>query len=205
MRTLAPRSASTKAIASPISPAPTTTTSPSEVFTLHAGIDGTFTALRRHPRDDLIRFGDVASLAVDAVREVDLQAPLELPVDRFEHRLVDGRRAEVSARISVLDGAAVATDVRVRNDQMARLILFVHRAAVVHVGQLIEGQHVIDLRARRLLGSPSRLLHPRGAGFARQLIDEAESGAAGDRGEAGVDQSRQQPVMESLVEVPRGA
>src|SRR5271155_5821178 len=41
--------------------------------TLHPGVDGAFAALRRDPRDDLIRVHDIAGLTVDAVAEIDLQ------------------------------------------------------------------------------------------------------------------------------------
>jgi hypothetical protein len=39
---------------------------------LHTRVDGAFSALRRHPSNDLVRIDDVARLAVHAVGEVDL-------------------------------------------------------------------------------------------------------------------------------------
>src|SRR5579863_8800530 len=122
-RTAAPRSASSKAIARPITPAPTTTTSPVRL-TLHADVDRAFAALRRHPRNDLIGVRDVARLTVNAIRKVDLQPALEFAVRRLEHRLVHRCRTKVAARVAVLDRAAVAADVGVGDDQMTRLILF---------------------------------------------------------------------------------
>src|SRR5262245_29292528 len=76
--------------------------------------------LGRGPGDDLIRIGDIACLAVHAVREVDLQAlPAALRVgNHFIHR----RGTEEPTRVAVLGGAAGPADLRVGNQQMGRLV-----------------------------------------------------------------------------------
>src|SRR5689334_21707499 len=91
---------------------------------LHALVIRPATALGGHPVDDLIRIGDVAGLAVYAVREVDLQPP---PAFLFHH-FVDGRRAKILARAAVFENAAVDANVGIENMQVARLIFFVARS-----------------------------------------------------------------------------
>src|SRR5262245_35230816 len=84
-------------------------------------------AFGRDPCDDLIRIGDVAGLAVHAVRGIDLQ--LERTGLRLVgHHLVDVRRAEVLARISELLAALRGAHARVRDLEMHGLILVVLRA-----------------------------------------------------------------------------
>src|SRR5439155_5055427 len=81
-------------------------------------------AFRRDPGDDLVRVHDVARLAMNAVRRVDLQ----LLAGALAHdHLVDVRRAEALARVAVLLGADRVADVGV-HEQVHRLILVVTRA-----------------------------------------------------------------------------
>src|SRR5215208_2751934 len=63
----------------------------------HSFVAGPAAPLGRHPIDDLIGIHDVAGLAVDAVRCVDLELLRAVAgVDHF----VDVRRAEANARIA---------------------------------------------------------------------------------------------------------
>ena len=140
-----------------------------------------------------------------AVGEVDLQPPFEAGVAPFEDRFVDGRRAEMAARVAVLARAAIAANVGICDDQVTRLVLFVHRAAFVDVGELIEGQHVIDGGTRRRGRLEPHLGHPLVARFPAQLVDEAESRAARERRETRVDEPGEHAVPEALMEVPRRA
>src|SRR5579884_1048029 len=127
---------------------------------LHASVNGPLAALRRDPRNNLIRICNIARLAVDAVGKVDGQITVNLTVRLFKDRFVNFRGAKVRARITVFDGTFVAADVRVGNMQMARLIFFVDRAAVIHVGELVERDDVVDGGARRFFGPVAALLHP---------------------------------------------
>src|SRR5438034_1263602 len=83
---------------------------------LHSVILWPPSTLGRHPRDYLIRIHDVARLAMDAVRRVDLQ----LFRGRLGHHLVDVRRAEPLAGIAVLLGADRVTHLGV-DEQVHRL------------------------------------------------------------------------------------
>ena len=58
----------------------------------------TVSALGRHPRDHLVGIHDVARLAVDAVRRVDLQAHR---LAGLADDLVDVRRAEADAGVTM--------------------------------------------------------------------------------------------------------
>jgi len=69
----------------------------------------------------LIRVDNIARFAVYAVGEVDLQSSVNPVASFFEQRFVHRGRTEVLARISVFDRTAVATDVRIRYQQMAGL------------------------------------------------------------------------------------
>src|SRR5512142_1399052 len=66
---------------------------------LHTLVVRAAAPLGRYPVDDLVRINDVARLAVDAVRGVDLELPR--PVAGIDH-LVHVRRAEPDARVAVL-------------------------------------------------------------------------------------------------------
>src|SRR5258706_2647451 len=99
--------------------------------------------LRGDPGDDLVRVGDVARLAVDAVAGVDLQPP-SAPLLR--HHLVHRRRAEPLARVAVLRGTARLADRRIGHVQVDRLVLVVLRPRVEHVGQLVDHERVVVAR-----------------------------------------------------------
>src|SRR5438874_4585170 len=121
------------------------------------------TALRRHPRDHLIRIHDVARLAVEAVCEIqERHAPASI-VGRF--RLVDVCRTEVEARVSIFLSAPRHAHFGIENQEMRRLILLVNDAAVVDVGHFVERVGVIEfhfLRRMRMLAREVALnaLHP---------------------------------------------
>ena|SRR5437016_3613739 len=85
----------------------------------------TATALRRDPIDDFVRIHDVASLAMDAVGKIDLQAPPSVSV--FDH-LINGGGTEELAWVAVLIRAAWMTDIRLQDVEMAGLIFIVVRA-----------------------------------------------------------------------------
>ena len=68
------------------------------------------------------------------------------------HHLVHVGRTEILARIAEFLYAARVADVGVVNDQMRRLVLFVLRAGVVEVGQLVEGQLAIAFGRAEQMG-----------------------------------------------------
>ena len=114
---------------------------------LHTVVIRAAATLRGYPSDDLVGVGDVAGLAVDAVREVDLQA-LRLRRFRLNHlpnHLIDCGWAEVLAWVPELCSAAGVADIEVGNDQMSRLIVFVTSAGMVDVGKPVEGQLAVAL------------------------------------------------------------
>ena len=111
---------------------------------LHLRVVGPLAALGRRPRDHLIGICDVAGLAVHAVLVVDEELPLPGVLRVVDH-LVDGRRAERLARIAVLLGADVATQIGVGHDQVRRLIRLVRRAAEADQVLLREGELAVEL------------------------------------------------------------
>src|ERR1051326_4391660 len=78
----------------------------------HAVIVRTATAFGWDPGDDFVGIHDVAGLAMDAVRRVQMNLLAIGNVGRFHH-LVNIRRAEVLAWIAVLGNAPRVADVRV--------------------------------------------------------------------------------------------
>ena len=120
---------------------------PSGSTTLHPLVAGPHATLRGHPVDNLIGIGDIASLAVDAVRGVDLETPRAF----FFHHFVHGGRAKILAGIAVLHRAALVADVGVGNEQVAGLILFILCARVVNVRELVEGQLAVGCECATLL------------------------------------------------------
>ena len=86
-------------------------------------------AFRWNPIDDLVGIGYVASLAMNAIRGIDFQFRRTL----FRHHFVDCRRAKILARIAVLANAAIAANVRLKHDQVARLIFLMTRPGVIDV------------------------------------------------------------------------
>src|SRR5262245_27225935 len=105
--------------------------SPADLAISELVVVGAAATLGRDPGDDPVGVGDVAGLAVDAVRGIEVEADLAVSVRGKD--LVHVRRAEVLAGIAVLLPAAVDADGEVRDQEMARLILLVLRPRVVHV------------------------------------------------------------------------
>ena len=100
-----------------------------ELSGLHAFVIRPAPALRRHPINDLVRVGDIARLAVHAVRKIDLQPPPAFLL----HHLVNSRRTKILARATVFENAAIDADVCIQNMQMAWLIFLVPRAGMIDV------------------------------------------------------------------------
>src|ERR1035437_10699423 len=110
----------------------------------HAFVIRTAAALGRHPGDDLVGVHDVAGLAVYAVRSVQMDLQSAGRVRGFDH-IVNVGRAKVLAGVAVLFDAALITDVGVVDHQVSRLVFFMLRAGVIHVGQLVEGELAVTL------------------------------------------------------------
>ena len=125
---------------------------------------------------------------MNAVCGVDFQLRRALLL----HNFIDGRGTKILAGISVLDEALRRANVRVRNDKVTGLIVFVTRAAVVHVRQPVEGELAVPVEALRsgpavdfVIGLVARV---RAHG-----IDQAAS--AGDELQARVKQSAEQAAL----------
>src|SRR5690606_23867575 len=116
-------------------------------------------------------------LAVHAVARVDLEIDAVLAARALLH-LVDRRGTEVLARVAVLFDAARRADVRRRDHEMARLILFVHRARRVDRRELVERRvaagpgrrQLLDLGLARGAEVVAELLHVRVPGSALELV-----------------------------------
>src|SRR5687768_8429608 len=78
--------------------------------TLHPVVLRATSTLRRHPRDHLVGVHDVARLAVDAVRCVELKARRTV---RAAHDFIDVRGTEPRARMAVFGAADRAAHFRV--------------------------------------------------------------------------------------------
>src|SRR5688572_27667461 len=114
---------------------------------LHAIVLRTTATLRRYPGDDGVRIHDVARLAMDAIRRVDLKTGCAVGV---AGDLVDIRRAEPRARVPVFGSADGAAHLGM-HQQVRRLILFVRSAGVVHVRHFVEREPPVDdVRVTRL-------------------------------------------------------
>ena len=90
-------------------------------------------AFRGGPCDDFVGILDVASLAVDAVGGVDLEALAGVVIDDF----VDAGGAEARAGIVVFHGTRCNADVRVGNLQVDLLVLIVLGGGEVVIDQTI--------------------------------------------------------------------
>src|SRR5262249_45801732 len=86
-------------------------------FGSHALVIGPSAALGNDPVDDLVGIGDVAGLAMHAVRGIDFQPWLALLLGH----LIDRCGTEILARIAVLAGATRGADIRLGHNQLARL------------------------------------------------------------------------------------
>src|SRR5687767_3162303 len=111
---------------------------PSPLFphpsSLHPVVPRAATAFRWNPCDDLVRIHDVAGLAVNTVRRVDLQ-PRAAVLTRHDFVNVSGTKPD--ARMAVFFPAYRVTDLCMYQ-QMRRLILDVARSREMHVRQFVE-------------------------------------------------------------------
>src|SRR5579862_715443 len=105
----------------------------------HAIVIRTAAAFWGDPGDDLVRVGDVAGLAVHAIRRVQADA-LSIGLGGIVHHFVYVGWAEILARVAKFLYASRVANVGVVNDQVRRLVLFMLGAGVVKVGELVEGQ-----------------------------------------------------------------
>src|ERR1700733_11352252 len=80
------------------------------------------------PRNDLVRVHDVASLAMHAIGEINMDLRI--------HHLVNRRRAEMLARIAKLLRTTMVTNIRIAYHQMYWLIVLVTRPRVVDIRKL---------------------------------------------------------------------
>src|SRR6266853_4338369 len=112
------------------------------ILPLHAVVVRSAAALGWDPGNDLIRVGDVAGLAVNAIRRVQANA-LRVGLSGVVNHFVDIGRAEILARVAEFFYAARIADVGVVNDEMSGLVLFMLGAGVVEVGELVESQFAV--------------------------------------------------------------
>src|SRR6267154_3431548 len=106
---------------------------------------------RRHPGDDLVRVGNVAGFAMDAVRRIQADA-LAVRLGRVIHHFVYVRGTEILAGTAILLHAALVANVRIVNDEMRRLILFVLGTRMIKVGELVENELAIVPRRSQQVG-----------------------------------------------------
>src|SRR5882672_1960056 len=114
-------------------------------YRLHAVVVRSAAALGWDPGNDLIRVGDVAGFAVNAIRRVQANA-LRVGLSGVVNHFVDIGRAEILARVTEFFYAPRIADVGVVNDQVRGLVLFVLGAGVIEVGKLVESQLAIAFR-----------------------------------------------------------
>src|SRR6266849_2416667 len=112
------------------------------ILPLHAVVVRPAAALGWYPSNDLIRVGDVAGFAVNAIRRVQANA-LRVGLSGVVNHFVDIGGAEILARVAEFFYAARIADVGVVNDEMSGLVLFMLGAGVVEVGELVESQFAV--------------------------------------------------------------
>src|SRR5437763_4089490 len=121
-------------------------------------------------------------------------------------RVIDVRRTEVQAGISVLLGAARGADLRVEDQQMRRLILLVHHTAVVDVSDFVERVRVVELqflRRMRMLITEIALNadHSLVSGMAVETIHDSESAPLRHETETRIEHAKDDAVFKRLMEV----
>src|SRR5690242_5960177 len=110
----------------------------------HAIVSWSATPLRWNPIDDLIRIGDVAGLAMHAIRSVNLQTILSLFLNHFIH----GSWAEILARVAVLSTAPAIANAGVGDHEVAGLIFLMPSARVEDVSKRIECEDTVAIGSR---------------------------------------------------------
>jgi hypothetical protein len=81
---------------------------------------------------------DVASFAVDTVGRVQADA-FPLGASGIIQHLVNIRRTKMLAGTTKLADTSRLAHIRVMDDQMGRLILFVLRPGMIEIGELVKG------------------------------------------------------------------
>ena len=84
---------------------------------------------------------------MDAVCGADLQL---WPVFIGHHFVYRGG-TKILARVSVFPDAAVAADIRLKNDEMAGLIFVVARSGMIDVGEAVESEFAVAAKASGLV------------------------------------------------------
>lgn len=113
-----------------------------DTITSHTFVIWSAAALGRDPSNVAVRIGNVAGLAVNAVRGVNR----EMYPEFIGADLIYSGGTIILARIAVLANAAVGADIPIANVQMARLIFFVTRAGMIDIRQAIESKDAIALK-----------------------------------------------------------
>ena len=100
--------------------------------------------LGRDPSDDLVGIGNIAGLAMHAVRWIEADA-LAIRLLGVVHHLIDICGTKLLARTAILFYAFRVADVGVVNHQMRRLVLLVLGTGVIEIGELIKGEFTVAL------------------------------------------------------------
>ena len=111
----------------------------------HAVVIRAAATFRWHPGDDLVRVGDVAGFAMDAVRRVQADAFAVGLGCVFDH-FINVCGTEILAGAAEFFYALRIADIRIVDDQMRWLVFFVLRARVVEIGKFVEGEFAVALR-----------------------------------------------------------
>ena len=156
----------------------------------HAFVVGTAATFWHDPVDNLVGIGDVARLAVHAIRSVDFQLRRAAG---FLHHFIDRGGTKILARIAVFDRAFRGADVGVGDAQMAGLIFFMTRAGMIDVGEAIESEFAVTFEAFGR-GAAVDFFIGFVAGVRAHGINQAA--AAGDLLERGVKESAKHAVLE---------
>src|SRR5581483_12215128 len=160
----------------------------------------TATTLGTDPGNNLIRIGNIASLAVNAIRGIQFEL-LASAVWAILH-LINHGRTEVLAWVAVFGDAAVVADVKVGNSQVTGLILLVARTRVENIEGFIEGQKSVRLDScDRGPGDFSKLLHPLMTGPCG--VTRPQAPPAGHKLKRCVYSAPHKPPFKTLMIVPR--
>ena len=122
------------------------------------------------------------------------------------HHLIHVRRAEILAGAAEFFHASFIADVGIVDDQVCGLVFFMLGAGVIEVGELVEGELAIALRRTDQVGFRAAI----GGKSSQQASSSLWPGCEGTRLrrpppknclKAGIKHARDQPLLESLMEV----
>ncbi len=140
-----------------------------------------------------------------AVRWIQTDA-LAVGLARVVDHFVDVGWTEILARAAVFLHALCIADIRIVDDEMRRLVLFVLRAGVIKIGQLVEREFAIPFCGAEQMGFGTavrgeigELLHMRVSSFCGITI--AQAAAAGNHLQSGVEHAGKHTVFEPLMQV----